>query len=174
MHLKGVCWEVNWLFPIWKTVMTGRKRKKLVGLLLFPWGDFLRGESFWSLFYPVLLPTWEPGIPRSWCRSPGRVRHDSLLEIESPGRSRQVGLPRIGSPGRLRHVDFLDPWTGGSLSRLRHDSLLRTRFLGRSKQVDLLGPPDWSWASQGLQCDQCWVELRGCNSLLWMGIDIVM
>ena len=28
VHLKGVCQEVDWLFPIWKTVMTGRKRKK--------------------------------------------------------------------------------------------------------------------------------------------------
>ena len=47
------------------------------------------------------------GLPGSGCRSPGRLRHDSLLEIESPGRLRQVGLLRIGSLGKLRHVDLL-------------------------------------------------------------------
>ena len=40
---------------------------------------------------------------------PGRLRRDSLLEIESPGRLRHVGLLRIGSLGRLRHVDLLGP-----------------------------------------------------------------
>ena len=28
---------------------------QLIGFLLFSWVDFLRGESFWSLSYPVLL-----------------------------------------------------------------------------------------------------------------------
>ena len=35
----------------------------------------------------------------------------------------------------------------GSPSRLRRDNLSRTRSLGRSRRDDLLGPPDWSWAS---------------------------
>ena len=52
--------------------MTGRKRKKfkkkerkkekLIGLLQFPWVDFLRGESFLDLFYPILL---QPGSQAS-------------------------------------------------------------------------------------------------------------
>ena len=45
------------------------KKKKLIGLLLFLWVDFLRGESL----KPVLLSivaTWELGVPRSGCRSP--------------------------------------------------------------------------------------------------------
>ena len=85
MHLKGICQEVDWLFPIWKTVMTRRERKqrKLIGLLQFPWADFLRGEAFWSLSYPVLLqpenqlslgqsadpqPSW--GMTASWRSNP--------------------------------------------------------------------------------------------------------
>ena len=62
MHLKGVYWEMDWLFPIWKTVMTGRKRKKKKEKQKTPnrppsilWVDFLMGESFWSLSYPILL-----------------------------------------------------------------------------------------------------------------------
>ena len=69
--------------------------------------DFLRGESFRSLSYPVLLQPESQAFPGSGCRSPGRLKHDSLLEIESPGRLRQVNLPRIGSLGRSRCVDLL-------------------------------------------------------------------
>ena len=29
---------------------------QLIGFLLFAWVDFFRGESLWSLSYPVLLP----------------------------------------------------------------------------------------------------------------------
>ena len=57
-------------------------------------------QTLWPLHHqgsPILprtVATWEPGIPGSGCRSPGRLRHDSLLEIESPGRPRRDGLPR--------------------------------------------------------------------------------
>ena len=64
-------------------------------------------------------------------RSPGRLRHDSLLEMKYPGRLRQVSLLRIGSLGRLRHVDFLASETGETLSRLRCDNLPRVGYLGR-------------------------------------------
>ena len=45
--------------------------------------------------------------PQITVQIPGRLRLDSLLEIESPGRLRQVGLRRIGSLDRSRHVDLL-------------------------------------------------------------------
>ena len=48
-------------------------------------------------------------LPRSGCRAPGRLRRDSLLEIESPGRSRCDSLSRIGSVGWLRRDDLLGP-----------------------------------------------------------------
>ena len=54
--------------------MTGRKRKKfkkkerkkekLIGLLQFPWVDFLRGESFLDLFYPILVTLEILGMPK--------------------------------------------------------------------------------------------------------------
>ena len=47
--------------------------------------------------------------PQITVQIPGRLRRDSLLEIESLGRLRQVGLPRIGSLGRSRHFDPLGP-----------------------------------------------------------------
>ena len=148
MHLKGICWEVDWLFPIWKTVMTGgkEKRKKLIGLL-FLCVDFLRGESFWDLSYPVLLqpesqaslvqdadPQAGWGVTASW-----RLNHWA-------GRGRLAFWELGPWAGRGMSISW-DPWTGRSLSRLRHDNLLRTRFLGRSRQADLLGPLDWSWSS---------------------------
>ena len=69
---------------------------QLIGFFLFPWVGFLSCNL-------------RARLPGSRCRSPGRLRHDSLLEIESPGRLSQVGLLRIGSLGRLRHVDLLGP-----------------------------------------------------------------
>ena len=48
-----------------------------------------------------------PGIPGSGCTSLGKLRGDSLLEIESSVKSRLVGLLRIGSLGRSRHVNLL-------------------------------------------------------------------
>ena len=62
-----------------------------------------------KLILSSTVATSEPGIPGSGHRPPGRLRHDSLLEIESPSRSRHVGLSRIGSLGRLRYVDLLGP-----------------------------------------------------------------
>ena len=47
--------------------------------------------------------------PGSGCISPGKLRPNSLLEIESPSRLKHVGLLRIGSLGRSRHVDLLGP-----------------------------------------------------------------
>ena len=92
---------------------------QLTGFLLFPWVDFLRGESFWSLSYPVLLQ------PESQ---------------ESPG---QDADPQAG----WSMTTSWDPWAGRSLSRMMHHNFLRTRSLGRLRQVNFLGPPDWSWAS---------------------------
>ena len=104
---------------------------------------------------------------RPWvrCRSPGRLKCDSLLEIESPGRSRRD--------------DLLGPLGLAIPKRLRPDNLSRTRSLGRSRRDDLLGPPGWSLGIPKVSSmTQCWVELRVCNSLLvcplWMGIDAMM
>ena len=55
------------------------------------------------------VATREPGVPESGCRSPGRLRRDTLLEIEPPGRSRHDGLPRIGSLGSSSHDNLLRP-----------------------------------------------------------------
>ena len=62
-----------------------------------------------KLILPSTVATGEPGVPGSGCRSPGKLRCDSLVEIEFLGRPRHVGLPRIGSLGKLRHVDLLGP-----------------------------------------------------------------
>ena len=102
---------------------------------------------FLKLILSSTVATWEPCIPGSGCRFPGRLKYDSLLEIKSPDRSKQFGLPRIGSLTSWGMLTSWDPWTGGSPSRLRHDNLLRTRPLGRSRQVYFLGPPGWSSAS---------------------------
>ena len=104
MHLKGVCQEVDWLFPIWKTMTGRKKKKKLIGLLLFPWVVFLKGESFWSISYPVLLQ------PES---------------RESPG---QGADPQAGRGMST----FWNPCPGRSLSKLKCDNLQRTRTQGRS------------------------------------------
>ena len=62
-----------------------------------------------KLILPSTVATGEPGVPGSGCRSPGKLRHDSLLEIESLSRSRHAGLQRIASLGRSRHADLLGP-----------------------------------------------------------------
>ena len=65
-----------------------------------------------SLLKFILLSTvatLEPGVPGPGCRSPGRLRCDSLLEIKFLGRLRHDGLPRIGSLGRSRLDDLLGP-----------------------------------------------------------------
>ena len=160
---KGVCWEMDWLFPIWKTVMIGRKKKILIGILLLPWVDFLRGESFFKLILPSTVATWEPGIHGSGWRSPGRLRHDPRDQI--PRQVETCQPP--GTPG------LADPWAGV------------TKFWRPDpRQVKASRPPGTPELGVGhpqdLQCDQCWVGLRGCNlkSLLicplWMGINIMM
>ena len=55
------------------------------------------------------VATLEPGVPGPGCRSPGKLRHDSCLEIESLGRSRHFGFLIIEPLGRLRHVHLLGP-----------------------------------------------------------------
>ena len=134
MHLKGFCRELDWLFPTWKTVMTGRKRKKgknkLIGLLQF-YGWTSLGVSLFEVYSNQYWWNLRASIPGSMYRSPGRLRHDSLLEMKYPGRLRQVSLLRIGSLGRLRHIDFLASQTGETLSRLRCDNLPRVGYLGR-------------------------------------------
>ena len=149
IHLKDICQEADGLFPIWKTVMTGKKIKKknLIGLLQFPWVDFLRGESFWNVSYPVLLqpeslaslgqgadPQASWGMTASWRVNPWAGQGMSASQELDPWEGRGM-LPSWG------------PWTGECPSRMRHDNLSRTRSLGRWRQDDLLGPSDWSWAS---------------------------
>ena len=63
------------------------------------------------------------GGPQVRVKIPGKLRHDSLLEMESPGMSRRDGLQRIGSLGRSRR-----------------DGLPRIGSLGRSMRDNLLGP----------------------------------
>ena len=110
------------------------------------WVDFLRGESFWSLFYAVLLQP-ESQASLGQVQIPRQAEAWQPPEDQIPGRSKQVSLSRIGSLGRSRHVDLQEPLDWWVPERLKHDNLLRTKSLGKSRQVDLLGPPDWSWAS---------------------------
>ena len=105
------------------------KEKNLIGFLQFPWVDFLRGESFWSLSYSVLLqpesqgqsadPQAGWGVTASWRSNPWAGR----------GRSASQELGPWAGRGRLTSWD---PRTGVG-------------------------------CTEGLQCDQCWVGLRGCN-----------
>ena len=138
---------MDWLFPIWKTVMTGRKGKKTNRPPSILWVDFLSGESLWSLSYPVMLQ------PESWASPSQGADPQAGWNMTAPWRSNPwAGWSRSASqklgPWAGRGMSTsLDPWTGGSLSRLRCDSFPRTRSLGRLKQVDLLGPLDWSWAT---------------------------
>ena len=141
---------MDWLFPIWKTIMTGRKRKKkekLIGLLQFLWVDFLRGESFLSLSYPVLLQSESQAFPDE-----GGNPQASWGMTASWRSNPQAGQGRLASweSGPWAGQSMLtswDPWIGGSLSRLSHDNLSRTISLGGSRQVNLLGPLDCSWAT---------------------------
>ena len=144
MHLKGICWEVDSLFPIWKTVMPERKRKKEEKPNRTPilWVDFLRGESFWSLSYSVLFQPRARHLLVS--RQIARLKCDSLLETESLGRSKQVSFLRIGSLGRSRHVYLL-----GLLNWWIPDQIeaWQTSEGQIPRQVNLLGPPDWNSVS---------------------------
>ena len=117
MHLKGICWEVDSLFPIWKTVMPERKRIKEEKPNRTPilWVDFLRGESFWSLSYSVLLQLrarhllvrvqiprllgmWQPS--GDWI--PGHVKAGQFSENWVPGQVKACLPP--GTP------ELVDPW----------------------------------------------------------------
>ena len=134
-------------FPSERQSWQGEKEKKLIGLLQFPWVDFLRGESFWSLSHPVLLqPDSQTSLGQGADPQAGWGMTDSWRSNPRAGwgvmASRELG----SWAGRGVTISW-DPWTGGSPSRLRRDNLSRARSLGRSRQVDLLGPPDWSWAS---------------------------
>ena len=99
--------------------------------------DFLRGESFWSLSYPVLLqPESQASLGQGADPQGGwAVRASWRLNLD---RSRQVGLLRIGSLGKLRHVNLWVSWTGRSPSRLRCGNLLRIRSSGRLRHFGLL------------------------------------
>ena len=128
--------------------MTGRKRKKksLICLLLcYGWTSL--GVSLFEAYFMQYCCNLRARHPWVRCRSPGRLRHDSLLNIKSrAGQSRSASRELGPWAGRGMSTSR-NPWTGGSLRRLKHDNLLRTKSLGKSRQVDLLGPPDWSWAS---------------------------
>ena len=157
----------------------GKQRKKTNRLLLFLLLDILRGESFWSLSYPVLLQpeSWaslgqdaDPqagwGVIASWRLNPWAGCMSASWEL-GPWAGRGV-------------MTSWDPWTGGSPSRLRHDNLSRTRSLGTSRRLTSWDPQTGVGCPQDLQRDQCWVGLRVCNfnSLpvcsQQMGIDIMM
>ena len=150
MHLKNICWEVDWLFSIGKTVMTGEKRekKKTNCLLLFPWVDFLRGESFWSLSYQVLLQSesqeswvrvqiprqaeaWQP--PGDWI--PGQVESGWHPENWVPGQVKACQPP--GTPG------LADPQTGWGMTNFQGPN----SYAGRGRSS--------SWDPQaGVRCPQ--------------------
>ena len=87
-----------------------RKKKKRIGLLQFQWVDFLRGESFWSLSYPVLLQP-ESQVSRF------RVHIPRQAEAWQPQgdwipRQAEAGRPP-GTPG------LVDPWTGWGMTTFR-------------------------------------------------------
>ena len=159
-HLKGVSLEVDWLFPIWKTVMTGkekkkkkREREKQIGFLQFPWVDFIKGESFWSLSYPILLQ------PESQ-ESPGHSADPRQAEAWQPPGDwipRQVeagGPPDNWVPGQVEACQPPGtPELADSLRRLKRDKLSRTRSLGRSTfwdtELDLESPRSPAWPVLG-------------------------
>ena len=62
-----------------------------------------------SPYLALLQPESQASPPGSGCRSPGRVGHESLLEIESLDRLKRDSLPRIGSLGRSSRDDLLGP-----------------------------------------------------------------
>ena len=131
MHLKGVCQEVDWLFPIWNTVMTGReKKKKLIGLLLFYWWTFL-GVSLSEAYHTQycynlrVRCTWGQGAdPQAGWGVTVLLRSNLWA-----GRSRSTSwdpLTGVGHPQGLQHhhcwvglrgcnlnsLLFCPPWMG--------------------------------------------------------------
>ena len=80
------------------------KKKNLIGLFLFPRVDFLKGESFWSLSYPVLLqPESQASLDQGADPQAGWGVTASWRSIKCPGRL------RIGSLGKSRHIELLGP-----------------------------------------------------------------
>ena len=91
----------------------------------------LRARRPWvRVQIPRQAEAWQP--PRD--RIPRQVEAWQPPENWVPGQVEAWWPP--GTPG-----------TSGSPSRSRPDNISRTRSLGRSRCDDLLGPPDWSWAS---------------------------
>ena len=120
---------------------------QVIYFFLFPWVDFLRGESFWSLYYPVLLQTESRASlsqgedPKAGC---GAITSWNSNPLAGRGMltSQELG------PWEDQAMSILwDPWSGRSPSRLRNDKLPRTRSLNRSRQLDLLESLGWSWVS---------------------------
>ena len=97
-------------------------------------GELPQGWVFLKLILPSTVPTWEPGIPGSGCRSSGRLRHDSLLQIESLGKLRHVDLPRIGSLGRSKRVNLLGPLDWQIPEQVEVWQSPEDQILGRWKQ----------------------------------------
>ena len=102
--------------------------------------DFLRDESFWTLFYSVLLQ------PESWASlgqgadpQAGWGMTTSWRSNTRAGKGMSTSQELGPSAGQGVSTSW-DPWAGGSPSRLRCDNLLRTRSLGRLKHVNLLAP----------------------------------
>ena len=152
--IKGICWEVDCFFPIWKTVMTGRKRKKknLIGLLQFPWVDFFKGESFGA-------------YPMQYCcnlrASHSQVRVQIPRQAEAwqpPGDRipRQVGAGKACWPTGIAGLADLQAGWGV------------TTFWGTGTYAGQGRSASWDpWTGdecpQVLQHDSCWEGLRGCK-----------
>ena len=120
---------------------------QVIGFLLFPWVNFLRGESSWRLSYPVLLQPKSKASPGQGADSQASWDLTSSWRSNPWASQGRLASRELGPWAGQGVMTSWDSWTGRSPSRLRRDNLSRTRSLGKSRQVDLLGPPDWSWAS---------------------------
>ena len=153
-------------FLLCSWIIAETRHSPTIGFLPFLRVNFLRGESFWSLYYPVLLQ------PESRCPQVKveilRLRHDNLLEVKSPGKLRHISLPRIRSlAGRgLGMSTSCDPWTGGT-QQVEAWQPPRNQMQGRSRQVNLLGFLEWqiperteAWQASRSQIprqvEECW------------------
>ena len=113
MHIKGVCQEVDWLFPIWKRVMIGREKKANRLLLFYGWTSL--GVSFWSLSYPVLLQPESQTYPGQGADPPAGWGMTVFLRWNlwsGRGRSTSWGpLTGVEYPQGLQHDHY---WVGFS------------------------------------------------------------
>ena len=144
MHIKGVCQEVDWLFPIWKRVMIGRE-KKANRLLLFYWWTSL-GVSFWSLSYPVLLQPESQTYPGQGADPPAGWGMTVFLRWNlwsGRGRSTSWGpLTGVEYPQGLQHDHY---WVGfSSVQSLSHVQLFATPWIA-VHQASLSITNSWSW-----------------------------